>query len=91
MKKKPLKKKPARKKFPEKKPLYAKCPECGYENPINQIYCGQCANLIILKRQDQEPPSEPDEELEEEPADLTKTIESPTEELTTGTTFAGRY
>ena len=95
MKKKPAKKKPARKKPVEKKPLSAKCPECGYENPINQIYCGQCANLIILKRPDRqpsyEPPPEPDEELEEEPADLTKTIESPTEELTTGTTFADRY
>jgi len=104
MKKRPVKKKPvgkksAKKKPAEKKPLSAKCPECGYENPIDAIYCGQCANMIILKRQDQEPPPEPspelppevDEELEEEPADLTKTIESPTDELTTGTTFAGRY
>jgi serine/threonine protein kinase/Tfp pilus assembly protein PilF len=89
-----MKKKPA-----GKKPLSSKCPECGYENPIKTIYCGNCANLIILKRQDQEPPpepspeppSEPDEEPEEKHADLIKTIESPTEELTTGTTFAGRY
>ncbi|MEE8604786.1 MAG: hypothetical protein V3S65_05390, partial [Candidatus Aminicenantaceae bacterium] len=68
-----MKKKPARKKTAKKKPLSAKCPECGYENPINQIYCGQCANLIILKRQDQESPPELDEEHEEVPVDLTKT------------------
>jgi len=94
-----MKKKPARKKTAEKKPTSAKCPECGYENPINQIYCGQCANMIILKRPLSKPAPEyppeitpePDEELEEKPADLTRTIESPTEELTTGTTFADRY
>ena len=82
-----MKKKPAKKKSLEKKPLSEKCPECGYENPIDTIYCGNCANMIMLKRQDQEPPPEP----EEESAGLTRTIESPTEELTTGTTFADRY
>ena len=94
-----MKKKPARKKTAEKKPTSAKCPECGYENPINQIYCGQCANMIILKRPVSKPAPEyppeitpePDEELEEKSADFTRTIESPTEELTTGTTFADRY
>ncbi|UCE40663.1 MAG: protein kinase [Candidatus Aminicenantes bacterium] len=106
-KKKPDKKKPARKKPAEKQPHLAKCPDCGYENPVDAIYCGKCANMIILKRQDQEPPpelipepppeiaeelvEEVEEEIEEEPADLTKTIESPTDELATGTTFAGRY
>jgi len=90
-----MKKKPARKKPSEKKPISEKCPECGYENPVGQIYCGNCANMIILERQDQklppEPSPEPPSEPEEEPADFTKTIESPAEELTTGTTFAGRY
>jgi serine/threonine protein kinase/Tfp pilus assembly protein PilF len=110
-KKKPTKKKAASKIPQEEKVPSAKCPECGYENPINAIYCGQCANMIILKRPDRQPPSEPviqpasepifehtpetdeepDVEPEEEPADHTKTIESPTDELATGTTFAGRY
>ncbi len=103
VKKKPAREKTARKKIEEEKPHSAKCPECGYENPINAIYCGQCANMIILKRPDlqpppeaiTEPPPEPfeesDDELEVESADLTKTIESLTGELATGTTFAGRY
>lgn len=98
-----VKKKPVEKKSPETKPHSAKCPECGYENPVDTIYCAQCASMLILKRFGQEPPAESspepppplDETLDEEPeeaaADLTKTIESPTDELATGTTFAGRY
>jgi serine/threonine protein kinase/Tfp pilus assembly protein PilF len=108
LKKKPAPKKSARKKPKSEKPVdekvhTAKCPECGYENPIDAIYCAQCASMLILRRLDQDPPEEStpdppppsdetlDEEPEEEPADLTKTIESPTDELATGTTFAGRY
>ena len=110
-KKKPSGKKPSRKKTSEKKPVSAKCPDCGYENPVDSIYCGQCANMIILKPPDQKPPvefipepppelspmlppepeEEPDDKPDETPADLTKTIESPTDELATGTAFAGRY
>jgi serine/threonine protein kinase/Flp pilus assembly protein TadD len=109
--KKVSRKKPAPKKPVEEKIHTAKCPDCGYENPIDAIYCGQCASMLILKRPDQKPPSEPipqpplepdtkphhgpleelDEKPDEAPADLTKTIESPTDELATGTTFAGRY
>ena len=105
--KKSAKPKPEIKKPVEKEIHTAKCPECGYENPVDAIYCAQCANMIILKREDlqsppepatqppsdliPEPPPEVDKEQEEGPPDLTKTIESPTDELTTGTTFAGRY
>ena len=101
--KKSAKQKPARKIPAEKESLSANCPECGYENPIDTIYCGNCANMIILKRPDHKPLPEPspdpsaefeeelDDKPEEEAADLTKTIESPTDELATGTTFAGRY
>ncbi len=93
--KKPAKKKPERKTSNEQKPHLAKCPDCGHENPIDAIYCGQCANMIILKRYEHQPPPEPSpeppHEPEEEPADLTKTIESPTDELATGSTFANRY
>ncbi len=107
-KKKSAPKKAARKKPKSEKPVVekihkAKCPECGYENPVDAIYCAQCASMLILRRFGQEPLEEsspeppppsnetPEEEPEEEPADLTKTIESPTDELATGTTFAGRY
>jgi serine/threonine protein kinase/predicted Zn-dependent protease len=39
----------------------------------------------------EEPAGGQDDEPEEKPVDLTKTIESPTDELATGSTFAGRY
>ncbi len=99
VKEKPSGKKSAKKKQEEEKVQSAKCPDCGYENPIDTIYCGQCANMIIMKRYDREPPSEPGlepspelvEGLEEEPDDKTETTESTAEKLTAGTTFAGRY
>jgi serine/threonine protein kinase/Flp pilus assembly protein TadD len=53
-----------------------KCPKCQYENPEDTLYCGKCGTQL--------PP----------PAEIsapTKTIETPKEELTTGTTFADRY
>jgi serine/threonine protein kinase len=52
------------------------CPKCQYENPDDSIYCGKCTT-----------PLKPSEEI---PAH-TETIEVPKEELTTGSTFAGRY
>jgi len=52
-----------------------KCPKCQFENPPDTIYCGKCAAPL---------PSP-----EEIP--VTKTLETPIEELTTGSTFAGRY
>ncbi len=51
------------------------CPKCHYNNPDDTVYCGKCA--IPLSSQRDIP--------------VTKTIETPTEELTRGTTFAGRY
>jgi len=52
-----------------------KCPKCQSNNPDTQQYCGECGTQLI-----------PSEEISP-----TKTIETPTEELTTGSTFAGRY
>ncbi len=52
-----------------------KCPKCHSDNPDTQQFCGECGTQIIPK--------------EEIP--FTKTLETPTEELTRGTTFAGRY
>jgi serine/threonine-protein kinase len=51
------------------------CPKCNTKNPDDSRYCKECASPLI-------PPKEiPD----------TKTIKTPKEELTTGSTFAGRY
>ena len=55
----PPRKKPVSKKPAEEKIHTAKCPECGFENPTDSIYCAQCANMLILKRQDVEPPLPP--------------------------------
>ncbi len=52
-----------------------KCPKCNTDNPDTLKFCGECGTKIIP--------------LEEAP--VTETLETPTEELTTGSTFAGRY
>jgi serine/threonine protein kinase/tetratricopeptide (TPR) repeat protein len=52
-----------------------KCPKCQHENPDDTFYCGKCSS-----------PLKSSEEI-----DVTATIEAPKEELTTGSTFAGRF
>ncbi|UCE22279.1 MAG: protein kinase [Candidatus Aminicenantes bacterium] len=54
-----------------------KCPECHTDNPSDSKYCKECASPL---------PSS-----EDISASSTKTAETPTDELTRGTTFAGRY
>ncbi len=51
------------------------CPKCQTDNPDSQKFCGECATPL---------PAIQD-------TIHTKTIETPMEELTTGSTFAGRY
>ena len=52
-----------------------KCPKCHFDNPSDSKFCKECGTQIIP--------------LKEVP--VTETLETPTEELTTGSTFAGRY
>jgi serine/threonine-protein kinase len=54
-----------------------KCPKCHTENPDTAHFCSHCATPL---------PSS--EEIKES---QTRTIETSKEELTTGSTFAGRY
>ena len=61
----------------EKGTMGIKCPKCHFENPDDTIYCGKCATQI--------------KSSEEISDSRTETIETPKEELTTGSTFAGRY
>jgi serine/threonine protein kinase/tetratricopeptide (TPR) repeat protein len=51
------------------------CPKCHHENPDDTLYCGKCTTPLKSP----------------EDIDVTATIEAPKEELTTGSTFAGRY
>jgi tetratricopeptide (TPR) repeat protein/tRNA A-37 threonylcarbamoyl transferase component Bud32 len=53
-----------------------KCPKCDTENPETQRFCGDCGTQL---------------EISVDASIPTKTIEAPKEELTTGSTFAGRY
>jgi len=53
------------------------CPKCHFENADDSKFCKECGTQVISS--------------EEVPASPTKTLETPTEELTRGTTFAGRY
>jgi len=52
-----------------------KCPKCQYENPDDTLFCGKCGTQF---------PSP-------EKVEVTETLETPKEELTTGSTFAERY
>jgi serine/threonine protein kinase/Tfp pilus assembly protein PilF len=54
-----------------------KCPKCHFDNPSDSKFCKECGTQII-----------PSDKIS---APLTETLETPTEELTTGSTFAGRY
>ena len=54
-----------------------KCPKCHFENPDDTLYCGKWGTKLPVS--------------EEISVSHTKTLETPAEELTTGSTFAGRY
>ena len=54
-----------------------KCPACHSDNPSDTRFCGNCAAPLAS-------PKAP-------PAPSTETFQMPVRELTTGTTFAGRY
>jgi serine/threonine protein kinase len=55
--------------------MSVKCPKCQTENPDTQKFCGECATPLKAS----------------EGVAVTETLETPKEELTTGSTFAGRY
>jgi serine/threonine protein kinase/Flp pilus assembly protein TadD len=57
--------------------LANKCPTCHSENPETQRFCGGCGTQL--------PPPQ------DHPPVMTETLQTPVRELTTGSTFAGRY
>ncbi len=52
-----------------------KCPKCNTDNPDTLKFCGECGTQLPAI----------------ENIEVTETLETPKEELTTGSTFAGRY
>jgi hypothetical protein len=54
-----------------------KCTKCNSENTDTQQFCGDCG--AQLPKSEEFAPS------------IIKTLETPREDLTTGSTFAGRY
>ncbi len=52
-----------------------RCYKCGADNPDTQRFCGECAAPLRSLKD----------------IDITETMETPKEELSTGSTFAGRY
>lgn len=57
--------------------MTVKCLKCQTDNPADSKFCKECATAL--------PPSE------ELAVSLTKTIETPVKDLSTGSVFAGRY
>jgi len=55
--------------------MAVKCPKCHADNPDNQRFCGECGTQL---------PSP-------EAIPITKSLETPKEELTRRTTYAYRY
>ena len=63
-----------------------KCPKCQAENPETKQFCGDCGTQLIRGHE----PNSPEFGIVS-PNWPTETLEAPVQELTTGSTFAGRY
>ena len=57
--------------------MTTQCPKCKAENPDDSKFCNECGLQI--------------DSIDHMPAPPTQTLETPREELTTGSIFAGRY
>jgi serine/threonine-protein kinase len=58
--------------------MATKCPKCHSENPETKQFCADCGTQLISPSKDIHPK-------------VTETLQTPIHELTTGSTFAGRY
>jgi hypothetical protein len=55
--------------------MLTKCSKCQFENPEDTLYCGKCATPLPSSKE----------------IPVTETLETPTEELTRGTTFELKF
>ena len=67
--------------------MVIKCPKCHSDNPETSHFCAECGIQLLPTRSDQRT-GPIDNEIS---VSQTKTLETPKEELFTGSTFAGRY
>jgi serine/threonine protein kinase/Flp pilus assembly protein TadD len=54
-----------------------KCPKCNVANPDTVKFCGECGTQLLSSKETR--------------PEVTETLQTPIKELTTGSTFAGRY
>jgi serine/threonine protein kinase/Tfp pilus assembly protein PilF len=57
--------------------MSVKCPKCQVENPETKQFCGDCGTPLPSAKSPR--------------PEVTETLQTPVKELTTGSTFAGRY
>ena len=69
-----------------------KCPKCDLNNPAKSHFCSKCGTKLSLKKPPKKAPRKKTSKKKTYHS-KTKTIRAKTaaEELTTGSTFAGRY
>jgi serine/threonine protein kinase/tetratricopeptide (TPR) repeat protein len=66
------------------------CPKCQFDNPEDTLYCVQCGTRIRgYETNSRESGSYP--RNSEEKVSFTRTLETPAQELSSGTLFAGRF
>jgi len=63
-----------------------KCPKCELDNPGTSHFCADCGTQLIRGHE----PSSPESGIAS-PKLPTQTLQAPVRDLTTGSTFAGRY
>ena len=64
-----------------------KCPKCRLENPETSRFCADCGTQLIPGRE----PNSAETAIVSPKSAPTETLQAPIKELTTGSTFAGRY
>ena len=68
-----------------------KCPKCQTENPETKQFCGDCGTRIRGHVPDSPESGTCPQNSKDIHPELTETLQTPVHELTTGSTFAGRY
>jgi serine/threonine protein kinase/Tfp pilus assembly protein PilF len=68
-----------------------KCPKCQAENPETKQFCADCGTRIRGHVPDSPESSTCPQNSKDVHPEVTETLQTPVHELTTGSTFAGRY